>query len=139
MKRFSRTLAILLAIFLTASTAFAHHQFSAEFDIHKPVTLKGKLTRLDWSNPHAHLYVDIREGEGKIATWIVETGGPSSLLHNGLRRSDFAVGSEIEVKGFAAKNGTHTADGRNITFADGRRFFSGTVGDGDPDESGPHK
>jgi Family of unknown function (DUF6152) len=134
LNRLIRTLIVSMIAFVTATSAFAHHSFSSEFDINKPVTLRGKLTKLDWINPHAWLYIDVKGDDDKIVNWAIETGGPNNLLRRGLRKTDFPIGTEIVVQGYAAKNGTHTADGRNITFADGRKFFGGTPGDGGPED-----
>ena len=126
---------ILLALAVASSLAIplaAHHSFSAEFDFRKPVTLKGTLSRVEWINPHGWIYVDVKEPDGKVVTWAVETGGPSSLLRRGLRKTDFPIGAEVLIKGFQAKNGTRTANGRTVTLPDGRDLFFGSSGTGEP-------
>jgi hypothetical protein len=112
--------------------AYAHHSFSSEFDINQPVTLVGKLTKLDWVNPHGFIYLDVKEPDGKIVNWAVETGGPNALLRLGVRRTDFVVGSQLTVKGYKAKSGLPVANGRTITLENGRSLFAGSSGTGAP-------
>jgi hypothetical protein len=103
----------------------AHHSFSAEFDATKPVTLKGKLTKMDWVNPHGWLYIDVAQPDGKVVNWAIEAGSPNALLRRGLRQNDFPVGSELIIEGYRAKSGATTANGTSVKFADGRNFFLG--------------
>jgi hypothetical protein len=108
----------------------AHHSFAAEFDEHKPVTLRGTLTKMAWTNPHGWLYVDVKDADGKVVNWAIEAGGPNALIRRGLRATDFPIGSELIIDGYRAKNGSPTANGKTVKFADGRNFF---LGSGDPD------
>ena len=130
----AKLLVAVLAVgsFLTAAPISAHHSFAAEFDEHQPVTLKGTLTRFDWVNPHGWIYVDVKEPNGKVVNWAVEAGAPTTLLKRGLRKTDFPAGLEVVVNGYRARNGTTTANGRTVTFADGRNFFLGSSGTGAP-------
>lgn len=128
----------LLAVTVTAGVAatvapvLAHHSFGAEFDKDRPVTLRGTLTKMEWVNPHGWIYVDVKGPDGKVVNWAIETGGPTGLLKRGLRKSDFPIGIEVVVEGYLAKNGRSVANGREVTFADGRNFFLGTSLGGAP-------
>ncbi len=115
---------LLLALALPAQAA-AHHSFSAEFDGNAPITLKGKLSKMEWVNPHGWLHIDVAQPDGKVVTWAVETGATNALMRRGLRQADFPIGSEVVVQGFKAKNGSPSANGSSVTFADGRNFFLG--------------
>jgi len=110
---------------LWAVPAVAHHSFAAEFDAAKPITLKGKLTKMEWLNPHGWLHIDVTQPDGKVVNWAIEAGAPNALLRRGLRQTDFPIGSEVIVEGYRAKNGTPTANGSTVKFADGRNFFLG--------------
>jgi hypothetical protein len=113
------------SILLAALPAWAHHSFASEFDIDQPITLKGVLTKMDWVNPHGWIYIDVAEPDGKVVNWAIEAGGPTALLRRGLRKTDFPLGSEVIVEGYRAKSGAPKANGRTVTFKDGRNFFLG--------------
>ena len=117
---------------LAAATGSAHHSFSAEFDIEKPVTLAGKLTELEWVNPHGWIHMDVESPDGTVTNWAVELGNPTALLRRGLRRSHFPPGIEFVVEGYEAKDGSPTANAITVTFPDGRDFFAGSSGTGAP-------
>jgi len=110
---------------LWAVPAVAHHSFAAEFDATQPITLKGKLTKMEWLNPHGWLHIDVAQPDGKVVNWAIESGAPNALLRRGLRQTDFPIGSEVVVEGYRAKNGSPTANGQTVKFTDGRNFFLG--------------
>ena len=128
-----------VGLLLAATPAWPHHSFAAEFDESKPVTLRGTLTKMELTNPHGWIHMDVKGPDGKVVNWAVETGPTNALIRRGLRKTDFAPGSEIIIKGFRAKNGTTTANGREITFADGRDFFMGSSGTGAPADGSEKK
>jgi len=107
--------ALSLGMLVAASAVQAHHSFSATYDGNKPVTLRGNVTKLGWSNPHAHIYVDVKNPtSGQVVNWEVESAGASNLLRAGLRKEDF-VGAEVIIKGFLAKDGTPAVNASSFT------------------------
>jgi hypothetical protein len=114
-----------LALLLGGATLDAHHAFSAEFDENKPVNLEGTLTKADWVNPHAWLYIDVKDKDGKVTNWAVEMGPPNALLRRGWKRSSIQVGALIKIEGFAAKNGKDFVNATNVTLPDGTKVFAG--------------
>jgi hypothetical protein len=114
-----------LGMMLAAATVVAHHAFSAEFDAEKPVKLVGTVTKTEWVNPHAWVYLDVKGPDGQVANWAVELGPPNALLRRGWRRNSLPIGAQITVDGFAAKNGKEFANANEITLPDGKRVFAG--------------
>lgn len=121
-----------LFVVAAAAPAFAHHAFAAEFDADKPVTLRGTITKMEWVNPHSWLHVDVAQDDGTVVAWMVEGGPPTSLLRRGLTKRDLPIGAEVFVQGYLSKDGSNRANGRDITFADGRKLFMGSSGTGAP-------
>jgi Family of unknown function (DUF6152) len=115
-------LSACLTILGSALPAFAHHSFAEEFDTSKPVTLEGVVTRIDWENPHVHYFVDVAESDGSVVNWSCETGGPGRLARRGWTKDTLKIGDKVVVLGFVAKDGSHVADGRQVTLADGRKI-----------------
>jgi len=122
-----------------AHSAHGHHAFEAEFDAHQPVTLTGTLTKMEWVNPHGWIHIDVKGPDGKIVNWAIETGSPNALVRRGLRVGDFPFGSKLIVEGYRARNGGPIANGRTVTFADGRNFFMGSSGVGAPNDGAEDK
>lgn len=121
----------LAGLLLAANPAWAHHAFGAEFDLAKPVSLTGTLTKVEWINPHAWLHIDVKSPDGQVIDWMVEGGSPNTLLRHGFNRNTLEVGTVIVVSGYQAKDGTNKANGKDITFKDGRKLFMGSsAGDG---------
>jgi hypothetical protein len=118
--------AMLLGLVLAATPARAHHSFAAEYLADKPVKVTGTLTEMKWSNPHAWLYLDVKDRDGKVANWAIELVGVNSLYRQGWRKEDLKIGIELTVDAFLSKTDPHMANGQTITYQDGRRLFSGT-------------
>jgi len=116
----------------TAVPVLAHHAFSAEFDAKAPVTLKGPIVKIEWINPHAWIHMENQAPNGKAEVWMVEGGTPNTLQRNGITRESIKVGTIILVSGYRAKDGRMRANGRDITFPDGRTLFMGSSGTGAP-------
>ncbi len=110
----------------------AHHAFSAEFDANAPITLKGPITKVEWINPHAWIHVEHSRPDGKKEVWMVEGGTPNTLHRGGVTRDSVKIGTVIVVAGYKAKDGSLKANGRDITFPDGRTLFMGSSGTGAP-------
>ena len=126
---------VLVVVLLAAVPAMAHHAFSAEYDRDKPITLKGKITKVDWMNPHIYYYIDAAGPNGRVQNWAIEGSTPAGLQRRGIRRDTLKIGSSITVEGFMARDGSNHVNGRNVTFADGRRVFAG-ANDGAPEVPG---
>lgn len=116
---------MLLGLFLAAAPAYAHHAFAAEFDASRPIKLKGTVTKLDWINPHSWIHIDVKAGDGKVTSWMIEGGSPNALLRLGFTKDALPLGSEIVVEGFQAKDGSSRGVGKSVGFADGRKLFLG--------------
>ena len=122
------------AVAAAAVPVIAHHSFAAEFDAKKPVKLRGTVTKMEWINPHSWIHIDVKTPDGKVEQWMVEGGAPNALLRRGWNKNSLLPGTEIYVEGFQAKDGAMRANGRDITFPDGKKLFVGSSGTGAPDE-----
>jgi len=120
--------ALLAAV--SAVPVIAHHSFAAEFDAKRPVKLRGTVTKMEWINPHSWIHIDVKTPDGKVEKWMVEGGAPNALLRRGWNRKSLLPGTEILVEGFQAKDGAMRANGRDITFPDGKKLFVGSSGTG---------
>jgi hypothetical protein len=126
-------LTILVALSLAAAAPLlAHHSFAAEFDANKAIRITGTLTKIEWTNPHAYFYVDVKEDAGGVVKWSCETGSPGALSRRGFKRGDLRLGDTIVVDGYRAKDGSRLMDARRVTLPDGRILSGASAGDGGP-------
>ena len=130
----SSVIIVAFLIVVVATPLVAHHSFAAQFDRSKPTTLTGPVTRIDWINPHARIFLDAKGPDGKVVNWAIESGSPNALIRRGLRPADFTLGTTVVVKGYQARNGTPTANGTSVTLANGKNFFLGSPDTGAPQE-----
>ena len=122
--------AILL---LAAVPALAHHAFSSEFDVKKPIHFTGVITKVELVNPHAWFHIDVTGPDGKVTSWMIEAGTPNVLLRRGFTKNSVRVGTQVVVDGFQAKDGSSKGSGRDLTLPDGRKLLIGSDGAGAPD------
>lgn len=121
------TIIVAFTAVLPAPTS-AHHSFAAEYDAHKPVTLSGTVTKVEWVNPHGWIYLDVKDAKGGLTKWAVETGTPGMLARRGLKKTFLPIGAEVVITGYRAKDGSNTANGAAVKFPDGRDIFLGSSG-----------
>lgn len=135
--RFRRTViavllwAVILGLILPGIPSYAHHSVGAEFDLSKRITLQGRVTKIEWMNPHVYLYVDVSAG-GKTDNWACETAGPNTLARQGWSRMSVKIGDRVTVVGYRARDGAYVASAREVVLADGRKVFVGSPYDGGP-------
>jgi hypothetical protein len=110
----------------------AHHAFGAEFDANRPVLLKGKVTKVEWVNPHTWIHLEVTNPDGTKTEWMVEGGTPNTLLRRGVTKDSLKIGTDIVVDGYQSKDRSNRANGRDVTFPDGRKLFMGSSGTGAP-------
>lgn len=121
------------ALALAAAPVAAHHAFGGEFDANRPVLLKGPIVKVEWVNPHAWIHMEVKKPDGTTEVWMIEGGSPNSLLRQGITKNSLPIGTEIVVDGYQARDHSlKRANGRNITYPDGRKLFFGSSGTGAP-------
>ena len=125
---FKSSILVVLLVATLAVRASAHHSFAAEYDAKKPVNLKGTVTKVEWVNPHGWIYIDVKQPNGKVANWAVEAGSPQVLARRGLKKTFLAIGAEVVITGYQARDGSNTANGSSVKFPDGRDIFFGSTG-----------
>ncbi len=123
-----------VGLLLAAVPLVAHHSFAAEYDAQKAVKFTGTVTTMEWINPHAWIHIDVKKPDGKVESWMIEAGAPNALLRRGFTKASLPAGTVITVEGYQAKDGANRANGRDITYQDGKKLFVGSSGTGAPDE-----
>jgi hypothetical protein len=131
LERYSALAAVAMAL---SFPAYAHHSFSAEYDRNKPITLTGTVTKLEWTNPHARIYVDVEDESGNVANWDFELGPPNGLMRQGWNRNSLQQGHVVTISGFLSKDEERVANARSVFLADGREVFAGSSFDTGPAE-----
>jgi hypothetical protein len=121
--RFTITIGLALAGVLTAAGAVAHHAFSTEFDVNRPIELKGKVTKVELINPHSWIHISVVDDKGNTVEWMVEGGSPNALVRKGINKNSIPIGSDLVIRGYGTRDGSNKAVGRDIQFADGRALF----------------
>jgi hypothetical protein len=131
MKKLGMLIACGAGLIMSALPVFAHHSFAAEYDASKPIELKGRVAKVEWTNPHARFYIDVKDANGKVTTWNFELASPNVLSRNGWTRHSLNEGDEVTVQGSMAKDGSNLANARTVVLADGRKVFAGSATDND--------
>jgi len=130
-------LAAIMGLAAVAVPVWAHHAFSAEFDGTKQIKLQGKVTKMEWINPHAWLHIDVKGPDGKVVSWDIELGPPNALVKRGWNKKSIPAGIEVVVEGYLSKDGSNRANGRDVMFPDGRKLFASSSNPEAPDAGQP--
>lgn len=125
---------VALVVAAVSVPVVAHHAFSAEFDANRPLHMEGTVVKMEWINPHAWLHIEVTNDDGSTTVWMVEGGTPNTLFRRGFTQDSLAIGTEVIVDGYQAKDGSDKMNGRDLTFTDGRKLFMGSSGTGAPSD-----
>jgi hypothetical protein len=129
-----RTILSIAIVSIAVVPVVAHHAFSAEFDADRPLQLQGTVTKTEWINPHSWIHIEVKATDGTLENWAIECGAPNALIRRGLNKNSVPVGTELVVDGYGAKDGSNTANARDITLPDGSQFYAGSSGTGAPEQ-----
>lgn len=132
--RWTGAAALAVGLAMTAPPALAHHAFAAEFDSKKPVKLRGTVTKMEWINPHAWIYINVKQPDNTVVEWMIEAGSPNTLLRRGFTKDALKAGTEILVDGYQSKDGSLRANGRDVTLPNGHTLFLGSSSPDAPDK-----
>src|ERR1700734_1646447 len=130
----TKWMGLLAGGLVMAAVGFAHHSFSAEYDRSKPIKLKGTVTKVEWMNPHARFYLDVKDEKGNVTNWEFELGSPNGLMRQGWTRNSMKIGDSISVQGSKAKDGSNLANARTVKLSDGKKLFAGSASETGRDE-----
>ena len=139
MIRINSFAALAIGILIATVSLLAHHAFTAEFDTKKPVKLRGTIAKIEMVNPHSWIYIDVKNDDGSTSQWMLEAGSPNVLVRRGFSKAAIPKGTEVIFEGFQAKDGSNRANGRDITFPDGKKLFIGSTGTEGPPEDANKK
>ena len=128
---------ICAGMLLSAIPLVAHHSFAAEYDNNKPIKFTGKVTKVEWMNPHIYVYLDSKDDKGKVVNYAVEGGAPNGLYRQGWRKDTIKLGDTISIDGYLAKDGSNTVNARTWVLPDGKKVFAGNNEDGGPGTKNP--
>jgi hypothetical protein len=129
--RFWRIFALPFCLFAGVAPVMAHHAFAGQFDVNKPITLMGTVTKIEWMNPHIYFYIDVKDSDGKVANWMIEGGSPNGLMRAGWTRNSLKPGMEVNVEGYLAKDGSKIANMTTVTAA-GKKVLGRIDSPGEP-------
>jgi len=123
---------VTIAAVVISAPLFGHHSFAAEYDSSKPIFVSGTVTKIEWMNPHARFYIDVKDEKGNVSNWEFELGSPNGLMRQGWSNNAMKIGDVVNVEAYAAKDGTNLGNARRVKLTDGRRLFAGSSTDGGP-------